>query len=142
MERRPGAGEERLATTKHDGAEVEPILIDKTGLGQALRQDRSGDVNLASQLSLQPAYHVLEVIDDKRGVGADCLEGMRHDPLRPAPKHYREFAVLRVPIRKIFVPITHDLVGAATVDEARQSTHLLDEVTGGREIGRASCRER
>jgi hypothetical protein len=76
MERRLGAGEERLATTKHDGAEVEPILIDKTGLGQALRQDRSGDVNLASQLGLQPAYHVLEVIGDKRGVGAEGLESI------------------------------------------------------------------
>jgi hypothetical protein len=33
MERRVGAGEEWLAATKHDGAEVESILIDKTGLG-------------------------------------------------------------------------------------------------------------
>ena len=32
-ERRPGAGEEWLATTKHDGAEVESILINKTKLG-------------------------------------------------------------------------------------------------------------
>ena len=66
MERRPGAREEWLATTKHDGAEVESILIDKTGLGQALRQDWSGNLNLASQLGLQPAYHLLEVIRDKR----------------------------------------------------------------------------
>ena len=71
MERRPGAREEWLATTKHDGAEVESILIDKTGLGQALRQDWSANVNLASQLSLEPAYHPLEVIRDKRGVGAN-----------------------------------------------------------------------
>ena len=70
MERRPGAGEEWLAATKHDGAEVESILIDKTGLGQALRQDWSANLNLANQLSLQPAYHFLEVIRDKRGVGA------------------------------------------------------------------------
>ena len=71
MERRPGAGEEWRAATKHDGAEVEPILIDKTGLGQALRQDWSANVNLASQLSLQLAYHRLEVVRDKRGVRAD-----------------------------------------------------------------------
>lgn len=38
-----GAGEEWRATTKHDGAEVEPILIDKTGLGKALRQDWSAN---------------------------------------------------------------------------------------------------
>ena len=71
MERRPGAGEEWRATTKHNGAEVELILIDKTGLGQALRQDWSAHQNLASQFSLQPAYHLLEVIRDKRGVGTN-----------------------------------------------------------------------
>jgi hypothetical protein len=38
VEWRSGAGEEWFATTKHDGAEVESILIDKTGLGQASRQ--------------------------------------------------------------------------------------------------------
>src|SRR5580704_4078860 len=132
MERRPGAGEEWLATTKHDGAEVESILIDKTGLGQALRQDWSANLNLASQFSLQVAYHLLEVIRDQRGVGANCLEGTRHDPLRQAPPRHRELAVLRVPIRKIFLPITHDLVHAATVDDSRQATHQLDEVTEGR----------
>src|SRR6516165_9272509 len=57
---------------------------------------------------------------------------MRHDPLRLAPPRHREVAVLRVPIRKIFVPITHDLVRAATVDEARQAPHQLDEVMEGR----------
>src|ERR1700720_4869768 len=90
-------------------AEVESILIDKTSLAQALRQGWSANVNLASQLSLQPAYHLLEVARDQRGVGANGLQGMRHDPLRLAPPHHREVAVLRVPIWKIFVPITHDL---------------------------------
>ena len=71
MERRPGAGEEWPATTKHDGAEVESILIDKTGFGQALRQGWSANVNLARQFGLQPAYQLLEVIRDKRGVGAN-----------------------------------------------------------------------
>jgi hypothetical protein len=32
-ERRPGAGEEWLAVTKHDGVEVELILINKTKVG-------------------------------------------------------------------------------------------------------------
>src|SRR5207253_3764505 len=41
-------------------------------------------------------------------------------------------AILRVPIRKIFVPITHDLVHVATVDDSRQATHQLDEVSEGR----------
>ena len=33
--------------TKHDGAEVESILIDQSGLGQALRPDWSANLNLA-----------------------------------------------------------------------------------------------
>jgi len=32
-ERRPGAGEEWLAATKHDGAEIESILINKAKVG-------------------------------------------------------------------------------------------------------------
>jgi hypothetical protein len=48
VERRPGAGEERPAAPQHDGAQVEPILIDKTSPGQALRQDWAANVNLAS----------------------------------------------------------------------------------------------
>ena len=70
VERRAGAGEERLASTQHDGAEVESILIDQAELGQALRQDRSGDLNLAGELGLQPADHLFDVIRDERGVGA------------------------------------------------------------------------
>jgi hypothetical protein len=58
-ERRPGAGEEWLAVTKHDRAEVESILINKTKVGQA------------SWASLQPSHHRLDVILDKWGVGAD-----------------------------------------------------------------------
>jgi len=39
VEWRPGAGEEWTATTKHDGAEVESIRIDKTGFGRLLSLD-------------------------------------------------------------------------------------------------------
>ena len=63
-ERRPGAGEEWLAATKHDGVEVESILIDKTKVGQASRQVWSANCNLPNELSLQPAYHRLEAILD------------------------------------------------------------------------------
>jgi hypothetical protein len=59
-----GAGKEWLATTQHDGMEVDSILIDKTGCGQASRQVWSGSFDLASQISLQPAYHGLDVIRD------------------------------------------------------------------------------
>src|SRR5258707_10714185 len=55
-ERRPGAGEEWLAATKHDGAEIESILIDKTKVGQVSCQVWSANCNLPNALSLQPAY--------------------------------------------------------------------------------------
>jgi hypothetical protein len=71
VERRSGTGEEWLAAPKHDGAEVNSILIYKTGLGQALRQDWAANVNLAGQFSLQPAYRILKVIRDQRCVGAN-----------------------------------------------------------------------
>ncbi len=61
-ERRPGADEEWLAATKHDGAQVESILINETKLGQASCQVWSGNVNLPGLLSLQSAYHRLDVI--------------------------------------------------------------------------------
>src|SRR5579883_3442328 len=44
-ERRPGAGEERLATTEHDRVEVDSILVNKTKVGQATCQDWSGNFN-------------------------------------------------------------------------------------------------
>jgi hypothetical protein len=37
VERWPGTGEVWLAAAKHDGMEVDPILIDKPSLGQASR---------------------------------------------------------------------------------------------------------
>ena len=55
-ERRPGAGEEWLAATKHDGVEVELILINNTKVGQASCQVRSANFNLPVELSLQPTY--------------------------------------------------------------------------------------
>jgi hypothetical protein len=41
-ERRPGTGEESLAATKDDGAEVESILINKTKLDQLLNRCTGG----------------------------------------------------------------------------------------------------
>src|SRR5215467_15692066 len=59
-ERRPRAGEEWLAATEHDGMEVESILINKTKVGQALCQVRSGHCNLANEPDLQAPYHILD----------------------------------------------------------------------------------
>ena len=104
-ERRPGAGEEWLAVTKHDGVEVESILIDKAKVGQASRQVRAGNFDLPGEPGLQPADRRLEVILDKRGVGADRLQRARHDPFRLAPPRRREVAFLRVPLGMVFVPV-------------------------------------
>ena len=51
--------------------EVKSILINKTKIGQASRQVWSGNCNLPNEPSLQPTYHGLDVILEKRGVGAD-----------------------------------------------------------------------
>lgn len=67
----PGAREEWRAMAKHHGVEVESILIDQTKLAQASSQLWSADMNLARALRLQPADHRLDVVPDKRGVGAD-----------------------------------------------------------------------
>jgi len=49
-ERRPGAGEEWLAVTKHDGMQVELVLINETKAGQASCQVWSANFNLPSEL--------------------------------------------------------------------------------------------
>ena len=94
-ERRPRAGEEWLAATKYDGVEVKSILINKTKVGQASCQVWSGNFNLPNWLCLQPTYHRLDVILDKRGVGSDRLQRARHNPLRLAPPRRREVVFLR-----------------------------------------------
>ncbi len=67
------AGRRRTAcaATKHDGVEVESILIDKTKIGQASCQVWSGNCNLPNEPGPQATYHRLDVILDKCGVGAD-----------------------------------------------------------------------
>ena len=74
-ERRAGTREEWLAATKHDGVEVDPILIDKTKVAQASRQVWSANVNLPNELGLQPPDHRLEVALVKSGVRTDAPSG-------------------------------------------------------------------
>ena len=68
MERRPGASEEWLAATHHDGVKVESIFIDKTEVAKASRQVWSGNFDLSNEPSFQPTDRRLDVILDKRGV--------------------------------------------------------------------------
>src|SRR4051812_38833898 len=63
-ERWPRAGKVRLSAAKHEGAEVELILVDKTEVGEARRQDGPRDVDLTLDLLLQFAHKRVDVVAD------------------------------------------------------------------------------
>src|SRR5688572_14514332 len=127
-ERRPGPGEIWLAVTKHDGVQVNSILIDQAEFGEASRQVRAGNFDLPVALGLQLADRALEIILNQPGVGADRLQRARDDPFRLLPPRRGEGAFICIPFRMLVVPVTHDLVHLATVDTARLPLSLLDEV--------------
>jgi hypothetical protein len=101
--RRPRAGEEWLAATKHDGADVESRVINKTMVGQALRQLWSANLNLANEPSLRPAYHRLYVIDPPHHLGSGAPWSMKMGtiaspcPYDVAARHALQSANLRQP---------------------------------------------
>src|SRR5207344_614348 len=135
-ERRPGSGEIWLAVTKHDGVQVDSILVDQAKFGEAMRQVRASNFDLPVAPGLQLADRALEIILDKPGVGADRLQRARDDPFRLVPPRRREGAFVCIPFRMIVVPVTHDLIHVATVDTARLALSLLDEVAEERGAGR------
>src|SRR6185436_20441342 len=61
-ERRPGSGEIGFAVTKHDGVQVDSILIDQAKFGESARQARAGNFDLPFALGLQLADRALKVI--------------------------------------------------------------------------------
>ncbi len=63
-----------LFATKHDGMQVDSILIDQTKFVEALRQVRASNFNLAVALGPQLADCAPKVMLNKRGVGADRLQ--------------------------------------------------------------------
>src|SRR5437764_7192358 len=127
-ERRPGSGEIWLAVTKHDGMQVNSILIDQAKFGEAVRQARASNFDLPVALGLQLAERALKITPNKRGVGTDRLQRARDDPLWLVPPRRREGVFRCIPIRMIVVPVTHDLIHLATVHTARLPLSLLDEV--------------
>src|SRR5215475_10350522 len=127
-ERRPGSGEIWFAVTKHDGMQVDSILIDQAKFGEAMSQVRAGNFDLPVALGLQLADRALKIILNKPRVGADRLQRARDDPFRLVPPRRREGAFLWTPFRMIVVPVTHDLINLATVHTARLPLSLLDEV--------------
>src|SRR5881398_2119068 len=127
-ERRPGSGEIWLAVTKHDGVQVDSILIDQPKFGEALRQVRASNFDLPGTLRLQLADRALKIIFNKPGVGTDRLHRARDDPFGLVPPRRREGVFLCIPFRMIVVPVTHDLIHLATVHTARLPLSLLDKV--------------
>jgi hypothetical protein len=70
--------------TKHDGVQVDSILIDQTKFGEDVRQVRTGNFDLPVALGLQLADRGLKIILNKPGVGADGLQRARDDSFRPS----------------------------------------------------------
>ena len=80
--------------------------------------------------SLQAAYHRLDVILDKRGVGIDWTSTSATRPTSVgAATLPRTRVASALHSGRVFVPITHDLVHAATVNTAGQVAHVLYPVT-------------
>ena len=50
--------------TKHDGVQVDSILIDQTKFGEAVRQVRTGNFDLPVALGLQLADRGLKIVRD------------------------------------------------------------------------------
>ena len=69
-ERRPGPGEIWFAVTKHDGVQVDSILINQAKFGEASRQVRASNFDLPVALGLQHADRAVKIILNERGVGA------------------------------------------------------------------------
>ena len=105
--------------TKHHRVQVNPVLIDQAKFGKALRQVRTGNLDLSVALGPQPQDRALKIIAHKLGVGADRLYRSRHDPFRLGPPRRREGALVGTPFGMVVVPVPHDLVDFATVDTAR-----------------------
>src|SRR5262245_43216364 len=112
-EGRPGSGEIWLAVTKHDGVQVDSILINQAKFGEALRQGWASNFDLPVALGLQLADRSLKIILNKPGVGTDRLQRARDDPFLLVPPRRREGVFLCVPFRMIVVPVTHDLIHLA-----------------------------
>src|SRR5690242_20798793 len=98
-ERRPGSGEIGLAVTKHDGVQVDSILVDQAKFGEALRQVRASNFDLPVALGLQLAYRALKIPLNKPGVGADRLQRARDDPFRLLPPRRSVRVLLCIPFR-------------------------------------------
>src|SRR3954449_5763172 len=81
-ERWSSAGKVRLSGAKHEGAEVETILVDETEVGEARRQGGPRDVDLTFDLFLQSADKNLDVLADESRIRADRLERTGDDPFR------------------------------------------------------------
>ena len=89
--RRPGPGEIWLAVTKHDGVQVDSILIDQASPVRLCAKSGPATSILPVALGLQLADRALKIILNKPGVGAEPTStsarqcDRRHCPPAPEP---------------------------------------------------------
>src|SRR5690606_7762595 len=104
-----------------------------TKVSEASRQVWTGNLDLPVALGLQPADRAFQIVPDKPCIGADRLQSARNDPFSLFPPS-REGTSLRLPVGMVLVPVPHDLVHVATVDTARLSLGLVDEMPEERRV--------
>ncbi len=102
-ERWPWPREIWLAVTKHDGMQVDSILIDQTKFGEAMRQVRAGNFDLPVDLGLQLADRALKITLNKPGV-----EGLIH-----SEHELSHSFLLPLPARHISCRLTLSVSGGA-----------------------------
>ena len=84
-ERRPGPGEIWPAVTKHDGVQVDSILIDQAKFGQAVRQVRASnfDRSCLARAGLNQGHSLAKSAQEKGRRGEHGSERCRDRPPRP-----------------------------------------------------------
>jgi hypothetical protein len=118
--------------------QVESILINQTEIGEALRQFRPADFDLPGQLAFNPPIAASRSSTTSVALGPTAFnerDTTHFGLLRHAAAKSRSSAT---PIRLIFVSVAHHLVHAATVHDAAQATHVVNEVTEKHETWRTS----
>src|SRR5690606_30092610 len=122
--------------TEHHGVQVDAVFVDEAELGEAVREVRTGHLDLAVAPGLQLADRGFAVTREQRRVGSDGGAGAGGHPFRLPPPGRRKGPLVGAPLRLVVVPVAHDLVDAAAVDAARLPLRLGDEVAEEYGIGR------
>ena len=85
--------------TKHDGVQVDSILVDQAKFGEALGQFRARNFDLTVAFGLQFADRTFKIIFNDLGVEADRLKRPRDDPFWLFPPRSRKCLFWCIPFR-------------------------------------------